>query len=164
MQKPEVKHQITSGSWLRLETKMMWLKSRGRTELKEQKLYDGPHFTGVSFWVLDLQTDLGFSSAFIYSDSNKPQEHYINLLLAKSLSQLLLSPCMYICDFCHRDWRLLWAVCLKVLFWRLQRKVQNALTYWDWSVLQSTNFIYAFCAPHSTQLEGSFPSTAFSVE
>lgn len=47
VQKPEVKHQITNGSWLRSETKVMWLKSRGRTELKEQRLYDGPHFTGV---------------------------------------------------------------------------------------------------------------------
>lgn len=106
----------------------------------------------------DLQPGcLGSSSASVYSDNSKPQEHYINLLLAKTFSQLPLLPCVFVI-FCHWDRRLFWAVCLKVLFWALQRKVQNALTYWDWSVLQSTNFIYAFCAPHSAQLAGRFPS------
>lgn len=114
MQKLKSKRQITNVSWLRLETWMRWLKSRGSTELKERRGTLLSFLEYVLRRVLDLQPGLEPSSASIYSDKSKPQEHFINLLLAKSFSQLPLLPCVFVI-FVTKTKGYFWAVCLKVL-------------------------------------------------
>lgn len=117
-----------------------------------------------AFWLLDLQSGrLGFSSVSIYSDNSKPQECYINLLLAKSFSQLPLLPCVLVifvtksegyCGLC------VWSLCFKdfIAKCRMHPSAEVGLS------CRARISLMLSVPLHSTQLEWGFPSSPLSLD